>query len=309
MRIVIIDDVDLNAEDIAILKRLGGLVRFTGTPANAEQLISRAEHADIIISGWTSYPAGIFQKLPDLRLISLWATGTDYVNLEEAEQAGVEVRSVPNYARNAVAELAFGLMLAVIRKIPQSHQDLRRTGSNNWQLFEGHELAGKTLGILGTGAIGTKVARIAQGFEMKVVAYDIRENEELAKNGLLRYVGFPEVLSQSDVMTLHMPLIPQTRKIIGRRELAQMKPSAVLINTARAELVDQGGLLNCLKNRTLAGAGLDDLDLSDPSQKGLLAMDQVIVTSHIGFFTAEAVRLKSRICVKNVLDSLGLEDA
>lgn len=301
MQVAIIDDVDLSSEDIARLESAGSLLRYAGTPENEEELIARAKSADIIISGWTSYPKGIFQKLPNVRLISLWSTGTDYVNLEEAQNAGIEVRNVRNYAKNAVAELSFGLMLAVMRKIPQSYQNLKKTGANNWQLFGGRELTGKTLGILGTGAIGAKVAKIAGGFDMSVIAYDVRKNNELEESGLVRYVPFSEVLSASDIISLHMPLLPQTRNIISRKEFGQMKSGAVLINTARAELIDQEELLDSLKSGFLSGAGLDDLCLNDPSSAHLLNLDQVVATSHIGFYTEEAVDLKSKICVENVV--------
>jgi D-3-phosphoglycerate dehydrogenase len=201
-----------------------------------------------------------------------------------------------------VAELTFGLMLSVLRKIPQSHQDVKKTRAYNWQLFEGHELAGKTLGILGTGAIGAKVARIARGFEMKVLGYDVYQSKELENEGLLQYVGFDEIFSRSDIVSVHMPLLSETKGVITQQELWKMPRHAILINAARAGLIDQDALTMCLKNGLLAGAGLDDLDLDHPTCQDLLNMDNVVVTSHIGFYTQEAIQVKTDICVQNVID-------
>ncbi len=302
MRIVVMDDVALSEEHMRMLSSFGELVANKGTPLSREDILSRAKGADILISGWTHYPEGIFAELPNLQMISLWATGTDYVNLTEAEQAGVKVTNVPGYSRNAVAELTFGLMLSVLRKIPQSHQDVKKTRAYNWQLFEGHELAGKTLGILGTGAIGAKVARIARGFEMKVLGYDVYQSKELENEGLLHYVGFDEIFSLSDIVTVHMPLLSETKGVITQQELRKMPRHAILINAARAGLIDQEALTMCLKNGLLAGAGLDDLDLDHPNCQDLFNMDNVVVTSHIGFYTQEAIQVKTDICVQNVID-------
>lgn len=302
MRIVVLDDVALDDDHFELLNSLGDLTVYHGTPSGREEILTRGQGAEVIISGWTNYPEGIFKELPQLKMISLWATGTDYVNMVEAGQAGVIVTNVPGYAGNAVAELAFGLMLAVLRKIPQAHQEVRATGAYNWQLFEGRELAGKTLGILGTGAIGVKVARIAQGFDMNVIAYDVRKREDLEAEGLMKYVAFDEIFANSNIISVHMPLIAETAGIITYDELAKMPQNGVLINTARAGLVDQTALIKCLKNGILAGAGLDDVDLESASAVELLSMDQVVLTPHMGFYTKEAIRVKTQICLENVMN-------
>jgi phosphoglycerate dehydrogenase-like enzyme len=300
MQIVVMDDITLSDEHIHTLKSVGELVVYQGTPNDRDEILSRAKDATIILSGWTQYPKGIFKELPDLKMISLWATGKDYVDLEEAENAGIKVTNVPGYARNAVAELAFALILAVVRKIPQSHANVRATHAYNWHLFEGSELAGKTLGILGTGAIGVKVAQIARGFDMEVIAFDMYPRMDLEAEGLFNYVGFQDVFSQSDIVTVHMPLFPETKGIITEQELKAMPRHGVLINTARAGLIDQEALTKALEEGVLAGAGLDDMDLEHPSSRRLMAMDQVILTPHMGFFTTEAIQVKTHICVENV---------
>lgn len=301
MRIVVMDDVVLTQEHFKILETVGELIVYSGTPITRKEILTRAKDANIIITGWTKYPEGIFEELPNLKMISLWATGTDHVNMPEAEQAGIKVSSVPGYARNAVAELVFGLILAVQRKIPQGHEDVRRTKAYNWKFFEGSELAGKTLGIIGTGAIGVKVARIALGFDMKVIAYDIHKSTELESTGILKYVGFKELFSLSDIITVHMPLLTETKGIITLKELLRIPQHGILINTARAGLIDQEALTQCLKSGVFSGAGLDDLDLDHPTCTELLNMNQVVVTPHIGFYTQEAIKDKTRICVENVI--------
>lgn len=301
MRIVVLDAVTLYNEHIEMLSSLGELVVFSDTPYTKSEILKRAQGADIIISGWTQYPEGILSELPELKMISLWATGTDYVNLDEAKRAGVQVNNVPGYAGNAVAELAFGLMLAVLRKIPQANQDVRSTGTYHWHLFQGRELAGKTLGILGTGAIGMKAARIARGFDMNVLAYDVYKRADSEVQGLLEYVEFDQLFEKSDIVTVHMPLLPETAGIITHRELSSMPPNGVLINTARAGLVDQEALTQCLKSGAIGGAGLDDVDLESPTLKELMNLDQVVLTPHMGFFTEEALRVKTRVCIDNVV--------
>jgi len=301
VRIVVLDDVVLYKEQICALEAVGELTIYKGAPASREEILFRARDADIIISGWTQYPDGILEELPQLKLISLWSTGTDYIDLDAARRAGVKVKNVPGYASNAVAELAFGLMLAVLRKIPSANGDIRKTGALTWQKFEGSELAGKSLGILGTGAIGLRAARIAKAFDMKVFAFDIHKREDLEAEGVLEYVAFDDVFSRSDIITLHMPLLPETRGLISHRELSRMPRHGVFINTARAGLVDQEALIRSLEDGVLAGAGLDDIDIDHPNCQRLLAMNQVVLTPHIGFYTKEATQTKTHICVENVM--------
>jgi D-3-phosphoglycerate dehydrogenase len=304
VQIVVLDDVLLYDEHLEILNKLGTLKIFSGTPADNEEIIKRGTCADIIISGWTHYPAEVFDGLKNLKLISLWSTGTDYVDLTAAQMAGVKVLNVPGYARNAVAELTFGLILAVARKILAADRDFRDSGINHWDKFEGVELAGKTIGVLGTGAIGKKVARIAHGFEMKVVAYDPFPNMDLVAEGILEYVSFENAISKSDVLTVHMPLIPETIGIIDKTILKSMQNHCIFINTARAGLVDQCALTELLMNGSISGAGLDDIELSLPSAEKLFTMKQVVLTPHIGFNTQEATKVKTDLCVNNVVDFL-----
>lgn len=300
MNIVVLDDVTINEEQIERLKKLGNLVVHTGSPNSDAEIIERAKGADIILNGWSYLNKTVLEALPDLKFISLWSTGYDHVDLDVASDQDIRVSNVRGYAKNAVAEMAVGLMLAVMRKIPQADTDVRASQAYRWDLFGGSELTGKTIGILGTGAIGQKVARIAYGFEMKIVAYDPYPNEVLHNKFGVQYVSLDEVVEQSDVLTLHLPLIESTQNLISKTKLKKLKPSAVVINTARAEIIDQDALCASLKSGEIAGAGLDDIHLKSESGLELLELDNVVLTPHIGFNTKEATLVKTDGCIDNV---------
>lgn len=300
MKIVVIDDVLMNEEQIERLKSMGDLKIFSGAPANRAEIIDRAEDADVIISGWTYFNNDILDELKNLKMISLWATGTDYIDISEAHKRGIAVTNVPGYARNAVAELALCLMLSVIRKVPQADRDVRNSGEYHWSLFQGMEISDKTLGILGTGAIGCRMAEIAKGFNMKVIAFDPYPREENVKKYNIKYVSYEDIFIESDIVTVHMPLLPSTRHLITLKDLDKMKKDAVFINTARADLVNQDDLYQVLKSGRIFGAGLDDINFSLQSGADLLALDNVVVTPHMGFNTREATIIKTNICIDNI---------
>lgn len=300
MKIVVLDDVELSEKHISRLKSIGSLTIFSGSPSSEEEIVKRAEDAEVIILGWTNLTDRVLSRLTALKHISIWATGYDYVDIAEATRRGITVTNVPAYARNAVAELAVGLMLAVIRNIPRADMDFRSTKSNNWGIFQGTELSGKTIGIIGTGAIGSKVAQIANGFDMKLLAYDVYEKQDLQDKFNLKYVSLEELLKESDVITLHLGLMPSTTNLISGREFELMKENAVIINTARSGLVDQDAMYAALRDRRILGAGLDEIDLSVPSGDEIVKLDNVVLTPHMGFNTKEAKITKTDICVENV---------
>lgn len=199
------------------------------------------------------------EAMPKLRMIATRSTGYDHVDLETAKERDIAVANVPAYGENTVAEHAFALMLALSRKV---HQAWVRTQRGDYTLegLRGFDLAGKTLGVVGAGAIGLHVIRIAKGFGMDVLAYDVNQNRLLSEVLEFRYVGLEELLSNSDIVTLHAPAIPPTYHMINRDTLSLMKPGALLINTARGSLVDTQALAEALDAGRLAGAGLDTLE-------------------------------------------------
>ncbi|MBP1720125.1 MAG: D-3-phosphoglycerate dehydrogenase [Deltaproteobacteria bacterium] len=179
--------------------------------------------------------------------------------------------------------------------------DVRQEKQLNWNRFQGTELKGKILGLLGTGAIGARVAEIARAFGMKIIAYDPAPRKNLAESLQIQYLPLPEVLKESDLLSLHLPLTPNTKGFFSIKEFAQMNPGAIFINTARQAIVDQDALLEALEAGQIAAAGLDDIDLSRESGRRLLELDQIVFTPHIGFHTAEAIAQKTDICFENVI--------
>jgi len=194
-----------------------------------------------------------------LRLIVTRSTGYDHIALREAGERGVAVCRVPNYGENTVAEHSFALLLALSRRLRES---LAAYSGNHfsYQALRGFDLMGKTFGIIGTGRIGLHAARIARGFQMQVLAYDVKTQPLVAATLDFEYVGFEELLGRADVISLYLPLLRETRKIINRKTLALCKRGVVLINTARGGLVDSGALLEALESGQVGGAGLDVLE-------------------------------------------------
>ncbi|MBF0531172.1 MAG: glycerate dehydrogenase [Deltaproteobacteria bacterium] len=304
MKIVILDDTVITQEQAERLGRYGHVEIFSGIADGYHEVLARARGAEVIIASWTRISAEIIQALPDLRFISVWATGYDNVDLEAATGQGIKVAHVPGYAASAVAEFTIGLIIAVLRKIFPADQNLRKTRQLNWSLFQGAELRGKRLGLLGTGAIGARVAEIASAFGSKLLAFDFYPKSSLAEKYNLEYLALDEVLTRSDIVSLHLPLTAATQGFISTREFDLMPPGAIFINTARAAIVDQAALLAALDSGRLSAAGLDDIDLTLESAQKLLDLDQVILTPHIGFNTREAILQKTDICIENIIQFL-----
>ena len=301
LRIVILDGMDIGAENLALLERRGEVRSYADVPATTDELVARARGAEVVLNNWTRMGKDVFDRLPDLRMVSLAATGVDFVDVAAAAGHGVTVCRVPHYATTAVAELTLGLMLSVLRHIPAVDGRVRRACAIDWDAPEGVELRGRTLGVVGTGAIGQRVARLAHCFGMNLVGYDLQPVEELVGELGMRYLTLPDVFAESDVVTLHVPLVAENQGFVDAGLLALMSPTAVLINTARAGLVEQDALCAALSEGRLAGAGLDDIDLARESGRRLLELDNVVFTPHVGFKTHEAVANLMECCADNAL--------
>ena len=301
MQIVVLDDVGIGAEDLRRLEATGDVRVFSAAPSGDEETIARMRGAEVVISGWTKIGRDVLRAAPELRLVSLWATGLDNIDLAAAHAQDVIVCNVPSYATDSVAELALGLMLAVIRKIPAADRHLRRTLQADWRPFQGSQLRGKTLGVVGTGVIGRRVAQLGNCLGMPLLGHDVRPSEALTKDAGISYVSVEELFSRSDVVTLHMPLTPDTGHLVDASLLDLLRETAVIINTSRAGLIRQDDLYSALAEGSIAGAGLDVVDLADESGRRLLTLENVVVTPHIGFYTQEALRQLTAVCVENVI--------
>ena len=265
-------------------------------PGSEERLIERIAAADIVLNirSSTKFTAGVFDACPQLRLLSLWGTGTDNVDLIAAARQGVTVTNTPGVSAISIAEHNLALLLAVARRIPQIDAATR---AGNWPRGQSVELYGKTCGIIGLGAIGQQFGRLAAGIGMRVIAW----NRTPRTIPGVELVTLDELYRTSDVVSLHLRLAPDTIGFIGARELQFMKPAAILLNTARGAVVDEVALLEALSTGRIAGAGLDVFAAEPlPPDHPLLALPNVTVTPHCAGITPEAMEAGLRLAVENI---------
>lgn len=261
--------------------QLGEFEVFADRP-DPEVAVRRLCDADLAIVEWTPLPAALIRRVTRLRFLTLVTTSFDFVDLDAAAEAGITVAYCPTYSRQAVAEHVFALLLALIRRLSAADAAARAGASHLYRPFLGRELHGQTLGLLGTGRIATAVARIAAGFGMRVLATNRtgRPIDDLA------VVPLDDLLRGCDVLSLHVPLNGSTRGILDVSRLASLRPTAIVINTCRGDLVDQAALARMLSTGRLTGAGLDDL--AGPDADLLRTLDNVILTPGIGWYTETA---------------------
>lgn len=300
MKIVVVDHVYLNDQHIRKLQSLGSLKVFKEPPRTDDDLKQRIRDADIVIVGWSTLTERVIESAKKLKMISIWATSCHYADFKAAKTRGITVTHVPGYATEAVAEHAFALILAGARKLLLA-DNLVRKGDFDWRPFGGTELYGKTLGIIGTGMIGCRVAEISKAFEMRVLAYDKYPNLNRAKELGMKYVDLVTLIKESDIITVHVTLTRETRRLIGKKEFALMKNEAAVINTSQGKVVDEKALTSALKSGRICYAGLDVFEDEPPSKKNpLFTLDNTVLSPHIGFHTVEAVKRCSDICIDNV---------
>jgi len=280
-----------------------------GFDENYEQ-IKDAEILSVFTS--SKVPGELLKKLPNLRLVTTRSTGYNNVDLEYCKMADIKVVNVPKYGECTVAEFAFALLLNVVRKISEAYKELQE-GRINLQGLIGMDLQGKTIGIIGTGAIGCHTAKIAHGFGMNILSYDPFPKEDIKEKFSVQYTELDELLKNSDIISVHAPSTKENFHMINDKAFSKMKDGVVFINTARGEIVDTGALYRALKSGKVGGAGLDVLECEDVLAREelfltkmdcvqreclentlinhkMLDMPNVIVTPHIAFDTKEAIR-------------------
>ena len=265
-----------------------------------EQIVERLKDATICLSNKVKFGADVLAQLPKLKLIAVAATGTDVIDKKAAKDRGVTIVNIRNYAFNTVPEHVIALMFALRRNLVNYAVDVQNgvwTKSRQFCFFDHpiHDIAGSTMGIVGYGVLGKSIGKRAEALGMKVIGYDTFPQEGL--------VDFDTILRESDVITLHAPLTPQTRNMIGAEQLRTMKKSAILINTARGGLVDEAALAHALKSGEIAGAGFDVLT-EEPPRHGNVLLDpsipNLIVTPHVAWASQEAMQILSDQLVDNV---------
>jgi len=293
MKIVVLDGGCLNPGDLSWdpLRRFGEVQVFDRTAE--EDVVTRAAGAAIVLTNKTPLSAAALRQLPELRYIGVLATGYDVVDMATAGRQGIVVSNIPTYGTASVAQFVFALLLELCHNV-RLHADAVRAGewsrSADWSFWKAPlvELAGRTMGIIGFGRIGRQTGRIADAMGMRVIANDTYQGDPPAYGGF-RWATVQELLRESDVVSLHSPLFPETQGMINARSLAWMKASAFLINTSRGALVVDQDLADALNAGRLAGAGLDVLSVEPPAETNpLLTARNCLVTPHIAWATKEA---------------------
>jgi glyoxylate reductase len=302
------------AIDPAALMRLCGAAQVfvwdEEMPPPASALRSALADADAILSMVTDkIDARMIASAPRLRIISNLAVGVDNIDIEAATRAGIAVGHTPGVLTEATADLAFGLLMATARRIAEADRHVRAGKWRTWgpMTMLGHDIHSSTLGLIGFGAIGQAMARRAIGFGMRVLYLKHRSgNRKLVLDARLagaEAVSLNRLLTRSDYVSIHVPLTPKTRQMIGAREFAVMKRGAILINTARGGVVDQAAMVAALKSGRLAGAGLDVTDPEPIARRDpLLGLDNVVITPHIGSASIATRASMAAIAVDNILD-------
>jgi D-3-phosphoglycerate dehydrogenase len=295
---VIRTDQELECPKVDAALRSRGLELVTLPEGIAEErLVSEVADADLLLMCYTPITARVIEAASRLRGIVKYGVGIDAIDIEAARRRRIPVVNVPEYAEETVAEAAFALMIALARKLGPIHCEMNSAGWA-WPVSKwlGHDLSQKTLGLVGLGRIGRNLARMAgAGFRMRLLGFDPYINPEIMKGmGVQKCDKLSDLLSASDFVSLHAVLTPKTHHLIGPKELAQMKPSAVLINVSRGALVDEVALVEALAAEQIGGAGLDvfsqePLSIAEHPLQPLFTLPNVLLTPHLAFYTHEAM--------------------
>jgi len=243
----------------------------------------------------------VIEHADRLKIISKNGVGVNQIDVAAATEKGIFVTNTPGANSNAVADLTFGLMFSTARRIPFAHNAARE---GKWDKFIGAEIWKKTIGIVGIGHIGKGVAKRARGFEMRILGYDVVQDQEFAKGVGLTYVPLEAIFREADFITLHVPLTKDTEGLVTRDHLRLMKKTAYLVNIARGGVVRSVDLYDALISKELAGAALDVFEDEPPVGNPLLTLDNVVTTPHIGAFTWESMENMGSIAAQNVIDVL-----
>lgn len=264
-----------------------------------ERLTQRMCDAEIVIISNIALRSKTLSACPKLKMLSVAFTGLDHIDLEYCKSHDILVMNASGYATIAVSELAVGLMLDVFRRITELNSSIRESGTRN--NFLGRELHGKVVGIVGTGSIGRQTAKLLQAFGCKVIAWSRTQHQTIKEMGIT-YVSLDEVMKISDIISLHVPLSADTHHLISAEKLALCKPTAILINTSRGNVVDIQALAWALKNGTLAGAGIDVFEKEPPLPPNhpLFHVPNCVLVPHVGYATEEAFDIRINIVIDHI---------
>ena len=302
MKLVIIEPLGVDDEKLLSMAREAlpdsvEIQYYNTRVTDTETLIERGKDADIIAVSNLPLNADVIRGCENLKMLAVAFTGVDHIAMDVCREKGITVCNCAGYSTAAVADLVFGMIVALYRNLPACGQAVRNGGTKDGLI--GFELEGKKFGVVGTGAIGLKVAAVAQAFVCQVYAYS-RTKKDIPG---ITYVDLDTLLSTCDIISLHTPLNDGTRGMIGKAQLDLMKPSALLINTSRGPVVDSAALADALNSGKIAGAGIDVFEGEPPIAKDhpLLTAKNVIATPHIGFATKEALVKRAVIVFDNIV--------
>lgn len=274
-------------------------VSYQTKTTDPEELVARSEGLDVVMIANNPYPDAVIRRLPDLKMIAVAFTGIDHVGLAAAKERGILVCNCAGYSDACVAEQVLGMTISLLRHFTEGNAAVRAGGTSAGLI--GTEIRDKTVGIIGFGHIGGQVARLFQAFGARVVTASRSRREEMAALGI-PYVTLPELLQMSDIISLHVPNNAETRGLIGEKEIALMKETAIFINCARGPIVDNAALAKALNEGRLAGAGIDVFDMEPPlpADYPLLGAKNTLLMPHVAFLTKEAMLRRAEIEFANV---------
>ena len=287
---------------------------FTTAPLTIGDAAQYAQLEVVTTHTVSKIDQSVIAALPNLKLIATRTTGFDHIDTKAAAEKNIPVCNVPSYGENTVAEFAFGLVLSLSRKIPQAWQRVKQTKKFDTTQLVGFDLKDKTMGVLGTGKIGSHLVKMAKGFEMNVIAFDAFPNEKLAAELGYTYKTLEEVLQTSDVISIHVPYLPSTHHLLNTQNITQIKKGAILVNTARGAVIETAALITALEQGIVSATALDvveneevltsgaedkDPSLTSLNQK-LMSMPQVVMTPHLAFDSKEALQRIMQTTVENI---------
>lgn len=269
---------------------------FDSIPQTDEELTARIGDAQVLVVSNHPVSASVIENAPALKYIAAAFTGVDHIAREACKSKGITISNAAGYSTQAVAELTLGMAIDLFRNITPADTVTRMLGGREGYL--GRELSGKTFSIIGMGAIGQRVAQLANAFGCNVVSWS-RTKKDIS---YVKFIEFDEAIRSADILSLHLPLTPETENLIGIREFRMMKPSSILINTARAKIVNEKALFDALYQKLIAGAALDIYQYEPPLKKDypLLKANNTLMLPHIGFATHEAITLRTEIVFENI---------
>jgi D-3-phosphoglycerate dehydrogenase len=288
-------------EPVEYLKKHGCEVDIVskGQVLPAEELKRIISTYDAVIVGVEKINEQLIQKAEKLRVIAKHGAGVDNIDVATATKKGIAVINAPGANSDAVADLTFGLFLSLARNIPYADSAVKH---DKWPRIIGTQLNGKVVGIVGLGQIGKKVAKRALGFDMKVVAYDVKRDDSFTQRWGITYLPLEKIMSEADFISIHIPLLPETRGLINGELLRSMKKSSFIVNISRGDIIDEESLYQTLKEGGIRGAGLDVFTREPPQGSPLMKLANVVCTPHMGGYTFDALRKTGMICAQGIID-------